>query len=180
MWFGPTNVQPIIALHGWQDNAGTFLRLAPMLPKDVSVLCIDLPGHGHSTHLPPGQSYYIFWDGVVFLRRIVKHYKWDKVRWRVSEFMPNTYCTYLVQNSWGTLLIIYLFIFNDRTCSDIVNVVMIQNKVSAAQIHHHSSVISFSNTCFNSMLSHLEIYFSYAHNFCHRFCANFTIIFMQI
>ncbi|XP_008217086.1 probable serine hydrolase isoform X1 [Nasonia vitripennis] len=79
-WWGPSDVQPILALHGWQDNAGTFRNLAPMLPEDVSILSIDLPGHGYSSHFPPGQFYYIFWEGVIILRRIVKHYKWDKVK----------------------------------------------------------------------------------------------------
>ena len=72
-------MQPIIAIHGWQDNAMTFWTLAPLLSKDVSILSIDLPGHGHSSQFPPGQFYYIFWEGVIVLRRIIKHYKWDKV-----------------------------------------------------------------------------------------------------
>ncbi|KAJ8953609.1 hypothetical protein NQ318_003033 [Aromia moschata] len=79
-WWGPKYVQPIVALHGWQDNCGTFDNLAPLLrDKGLSVYCIDLPGHGFSSHLPPGQSYYIFWDGVHFLRRIVKHFNWNDI-----------------------------------------------------------------------------------------------------
>ncbi|XP_030041227.2 probable serine hydrolase [Manduca sexta] len=78
-WWGPRDKQPIIAIHGWQDNAGTWDNLIPLLPVTTSVLCIDLPGHGHSTHYPKGMLYYIFWDGIVLLRRIVKHFKWSKV-----------------------------------------------------------------------------------------------------
>lgn len=78
-WWGPRNKQPIIAIHGWQDNAGTWDNLIPLLPVTTSVLCIDLPGHGLSTHYPTGMVYYIFWDGVVLLRRIIKHFKWGKV-----------------------------------------------------------------------------------------------------
>lgn len=52
-WWGPRNKQPIIAIHGWQDNAGTFDPLIELLPKDLSILCIDLPGHGKSSHIPP-------------------------------------------------------------------------------------------------------------------------------
>ncbi|XP_019880960.1 probable serine hydrolase isoform X2 [Aethina tumida] len=78
-WWGPKNTQPIIAIHGWQDNSGTFDSLAPLLKeKGLSLLCIDLPGHGLSSHLPDGQFYYIFWDGVHFLRRVVKYYKWTE------------------------------------------------------------------------------------------------------
>ncbi|XP_024945207.1 probable serine hydrolase isoform X2 [Cephus cinctus] len=78
-WWGPTDVQPIVALHGWQDNAGTFDCLAPLISEEA-ILCIDLPGHGYSSHHPEGQFYYVFWDGVIVLRRLVKHYKWDKVK----------------------------------------------------------------------------------------------------
>lgn len=79
-WWGSRNTQPAIALHGWQDNAGTFDTLAPLLKKEgISVLCIDLPGHGFSSHYPQGQYYYIFWDGLHFLRRIVQYFKWDKI-----------------------------------------------------------------------------------------------------
>lgn len=78
-WWGPRDKQPIIAIHGWQDNAGTWDNLIPQLPVTTSVLCIDLPGHGLSSHYPKGMLYYIFWDGIVLLRRIIKHFKWSKV-----------------------------------------------------------------------------------------------------
>ncbi|XP_013183235.1 probable serine hydrolase [Amyelois transitella] len=78
-WWGPRNVQPIIAIHGWQDNAGTWDNLIPRLPVTTSVLCIDLPGHGFSSYYPTGMLYYLFWDGIVLLRRIVKHFKWSKI-----------------------------------------------------------------------------------------------------
>lgn len=82
-WWGPSDTQPIVAIHGWQDNSGTFDNLTQLLPN-VAILCIDLPGHGISSHLPHGQFYYIFWDGVFTLRRIIKYYKWNKVSQRVN------------------------------------------------------------------------------------------------
>lgn len=78
-WWGPRDKQPIIAIHGWQDNAGTWDNLVPLLPVNTAVLCIDLPGHGLSSHYPKGMLYYLFWDGVVLLRRIIKHYNWSNV-----------------------------------------------------------------------------------------------------
>lgn len=78
-WWGPKNKQPIIAIHGWQDNAGTFDRLCPLLPADIPILCIDLPGHGKSSHYPPGLQYFVFWDGISLIRRIVKEYKWTNI-----------------------------------------------------------------------------------------------------
>lgn len=79
LW-GSNDKQPILAIHGWQDNAGTFDTLAPLLSSNLPILSIDLPGHGYSSQLPQGQFYYLFWDGVIILRRIVKHYKWNKVK----------------------------------------------------------------------------------------------------
>lgn len=44
-WYGNQDDQPILALHGWLDNAGSFDRLIPLLPQKFPVLCIDLPGN---------------------------------------------------------------------------------------------------------------------------------------
>lgn len=78
-WWGPRQKQPVLALHGWQDNAGTFDRLCPLLPDEIPILAVDLPGHGKSSHYPKGMHYYIFWDGIALIRRIVKYFGWDKV-----------------------------------------------------------------------------------------------------
>lgn len=79
-WWGSQDVQPTIAIHGWQDNASTFDPLAEILvEKGLSVYCIDLPGHGFSSHIPQGHKYYIYWDGVHFLRRIVRHFGWKNI-----------------------------------------------------------------------------------------------------
>lgn len=43
----------LLCLHGWLDNANSFLPLMPYLPN-VDILAIDLPGHGHSDHLNTG------------------------------------------------------------------------------------------------------------------------------
>lgn len=79
-WWGPKDQQPIVAIHGWQDNSGSFDNLVQLLPSNIAMLSIDLPGHGFSSHLPYGQFYYVFWDGVITLRRIIKYYKWNKVK----------------------------------------------------------------------------------------------------
>uniref|UniRef100_A0A182M175 AB hydrolase-1 domain-containing protein n=1 Tax=Anopheles culicifacies TaxID=139723 RepID=A0A182M175_9DIPT len=78
-WWGSRMQQPVLALHGWQDNAGTFDRLCPLLPSDIPILAIDLPGHGKSSHYPKGMHYFIFWDGITLIRRIVKYYGWTKI-----------------------------------------------------------------------------------------------------
>ncbi|WP_341958762.1 alpha/beta hydrolase [Pseudomonas sp. RC10] len=54
--FGPQDGEPVIALHGWLDNANSFARLAPKL-KGLRILALDMAGHGHSDHRPAGAGY---------------------------------------------------------------------------------------------------------------------------
>lgn len=46
----------VLALHGWLDNAASFLPLSAHL-DGVDLVAIDLPGHGQSAHLPAGTDY---------------------------------------------------------------------------------------------------------------------------
>jgi pimeloyl-ACP methyl ester carboxylesterase len=56
--WGDETLPPLVALHGWLDNAGSFARLAPRLAARYRVIALDLPGHGHSDHLAAGASYH--------------------------------------------------------------------------------------------------------------------------
>ena len=56
--WGDAALPPLLALHGWLDNAGSFARLAPRLATRYRVIALDLPGHGHSDHLAAGASYH--------------------------------------------------------------------------------------------------------------------------
>ncbi|GAA0887609.1 alpha/beta fold hydrolase [Rhodanobacter soli] len=56
--WGDDTLPPLVALHGWLDNAGSFARLAPRLATRYRVIALDLPGHGHSDHLVAGASYH--------------------------------------------------------------------------------------------------------------------------
>ena len=53
---GPEHGLPVIALHGWLDNANSFARLAPKLPG-LRIAALDFAGHGHSDHRPRGAGY---------------------------------------------------------------------------------------------------------------------------
>lgn len=56
--WGQGNRHPVLALHGWLDNAASFWHLAPLLAaQDLDLTAIDFPGHGHSDHRAPGHNY---------------------------------------------------------------------------------------------------------------------------
>lgn len=71
-------MRPILAVHGWQDNLGTWDRLIPLLPQHTGVLCIDLPGHGRSSKYPKGAVYHAI-DDIHIIKRVVDEYNWSKV-----------------------------------------------------------------------------------------------------
>lgn len=54
--WGQSGQVPVLALHGWLDNAASFVPLAAHLPG-IELVAIDLPGHGRSAHLPTGVHY---------------------------------------------------------------------------------------------------------------------------
>ncbi|KAH9392475.1 hypothetical protein TYRP_005554 [Tyrophagus putrescentiae] len=74
---GKQEIVRIIALHGWQDNCGTFDALIPKLPENYYIVAIDFPGHGLSSHLPAGSPYndIIF---VVELERVIQKLGWKE------------------------------------------------------------------------------------------------------
>lgn len=69
----------MLAMHGWQDNAASFDRLAPLIADNVPVLAIDLPGHGISSWLPPG-SMYTELVYLLLIKRIKRHFGWERMK----------------------------------------------------------------------------------------------------
>ncbi|MFT0519281.1 alpha/beta fold hydrolase [Pseudomonas faucium] len=57
--WGPQDGMPVLALHGWLDNAASFERLAPML-EGCFVVAPDLVGHGRSDHRRHDSGYYLW------------------------------------------------------------------------------------------------------------------------
>lgn len=76
--WGNDQDRPILALHGWQDNAGTWDTLAPLLSKNRSIIAVDFPGHGLSSWIPPGLHYYP-WELPRLILYLKNYFKWDKV-----------------------------------------------------------------------------------------------------
>jgi len=56
---GITSGRPIIALHGWLDNAASFVPLSPYLSIDRPFYALELPGHGYSEHRPRSAQYHM-------------------------------------------------------------------------------------------------------------------------
>ena len=38
--WGPPDGKPVIACHGWLDNAGAFDNLIPLLPKNLRIISL--------------------------------------------------------------------------------------------------------------------------------------------
>ncbi|XP_017064640.1 probable serine hydrolase [Drosophila eugracilis] len=77
-WYGNRQERPILGIHGWLDNLGTFDRLIPLLPDYIGLLCIDLPGHGRSSSIQPGMHYSVY-DYVYVIPRVMRELGWSKV-----------------------------------------------------------------------------------------------------
>ncbi|MGY2400576.1 alpha/beta fold hydrolase [Pseudomonas sp. SDO5271_S396] len=74
--FGPEDGLPVIALHGWLDNANSFARLAPKL-EGLRIVALDMAGHGHSAHRPVGAGYAL-WDYVFDVLQVAEQLGWKR------------------------------------------------------------------------------------------------------
>lgn len=66
----------VLALHGWLDNAASFVPLAPHL-SGIDLVAPDLPGHGRSAHQPRGTDY-SFAGAVHHVLDIADALGWDR------------------------------------------------------------------------------------------------------
>ena len=73
---GTASGLPIIAIHGWLDNAASFEPLARRLSQ-YRWICLDLPGHGRSDYRPDGSVYH-FTDYVADLFSVVESLGLDR------------------------------------------------------------------------------------------------------
>ncbi|NXY48197.1 SEHL2 protein, partial [Ceuthmochares aereus] len=75
--WGPSEGHPVLCLHGWLDNANTFDKLIPLLPKDCYYVAMDFSGHGLSSHRPAGSAYH-FLDYVSDVCRVTAALQWRR------------------------------------------------------------------------------------------------------
>ncbi|KAM7419104.1 hypothetical protein PAMA_016293 [Pampus argenteus] len=75
--WGPDHGHPVLCLHGWADNCGTFNTLIPLLPKECRYVAVDMAGHGLSSHRPPG-VFYTFPSYVADVRTVVDALQWSR------------------------------------------------------------------------------------------------------
>jgi pimeloyl-ACP methyl ester carboxylesterase len=66
----------VLCLHGWLDNAASFIPLAPLLGK-FDVFAMDFPGHGHSDHRHPTARYH-FIDYVWDVEAVLNALEWEE------------------------------------------------------------------------------------------------------
>ncbi|KAL6268732.1 hypothetical protein P5V15_001859 [Pogonomyrmex californicus] len=128
LW-GLKDKQPILAMHGWQDNAASFDSIAPLI-KNESILAIDLPGHGLSSWLPPG---FMYSELVYFLlvKRIKKYYGWEKIKVMAHSVSAATMYWYAATfpNEMQYVVALDLLKFPDITASTYIP--MFRNAVDA-------------------------------------------------
>lgn len=74
--YGPTTGRPLLALHGWLDNAASFARLAPVL-EGYRVVALDAAGHGRSEHRAAHAGYH-FVDWVPDVVSAADQLGWDR------------------------------------------------------------------------------------------------------
>jgi pimeloyl-ACP methyl ester carboxylesterase len=66
----------LLALHGWLDNAASFIPLQPML-SDFDLVALDLAGHGASAHRLPGYDY-VFVDWIHDVLDVLDALGWER------------------------------------------------------------------------------------------------------
>ncbi|KXI28667.1 alpha/beta fold hydrolase [Paraglaciecola hydrolytica] len=71
---GDPNKPMILALHGWLDNAASFIPLSEHL-SDFYIVALDITGHGNSAHRALGNHYHLL-DFVQDIHELVESQGW--------------------------------------------------------------------------------------------------------
>jgi pimeloyl-ACP methyl ester carboxylesterase len=90
---------PVLATHGWLDNASTFDLLAPLL-GGCEIVALDLAGHGMSGFRSPDAAYNI-WQDVGDLHAVCDQLGWQR-------------CNLLGHSRGGAIAMLYAGAFPER------------------------------------------------------------------
>jgi len=75
----------VLLVHGRLDNAGSFTRLIRYLPMGLFYyVCIDLPGHGWSTHFPS----WMLLDIMTYAQAL--HFILEALQWKTCIYMGHS------------------------------------------------------------------------------------------
>lgn len=74
--WGRSGSIPVIALHGWLDNAASFDRMLPFM-ENLHVVALDLAGHGRSSHRSVDSSYDI-WIDIAEVVSVADQMGWER------------------------------------------------------------------------------------------------------
>ena len=74
--WGSPGYKPVIALHGWLDNAASFDLMLPFL-SDMHVIALDCAGHGGSSFRSADSGYNI-WQDIAEVLGVADQMGWDQ------------------------------------------------------------------------------------------------------
>lgn len=76
LWAGEQAGLPLLALHGWLDNAASFDALGERWRRGP-LLAMDMPGHGLSDNKPVHATYQI-WDDLLVILAVADAMGWER------------------------------------------------------------------------------------------------------
>lgn len=83
--YGSTTGERVLLVHGLQDNAGAYCRLMKYLPMSFFYyVCVDLPGHGWSSHLPSG----LIIDFMDYVHAL--HFILEALQWKTCTYIGHS------------------------------------------------------------------------------------------
>jgi len=83
--YGSSKGKSVLLVHGFSDNAGSFTRLMKYLPMDdFYYVCVDLPGHGLSSHFPS-------WLALNYMNYVhILHFILEALEWKTCIFIGHS------------------------------------------------------------------------------------------
>ncbi|XP_032666640.1 serine hydrolase-like protein [Odontomachus brunneus] len=82
--YGSSTGKFVLVVHGLLDNLGSFTRLIKYLPMEHYYVCIDLPGHGRSSHFPSWMTL----DFFSFIHAI--YYILEALQWKTCIYLGHS------------------------------------------------------------------------------------------